>query len=145
MSGTISQDWCTNWTKVNTSSWETVLQDFGQNGGLQLRGLNSKNQALEIDREKTYVWQIKWNLLVHALKRCLIHIGFCIHYLCHFNHHHPDHRRRRHRHRIIIVIVIISSVIFIFIIITENHRYRKKFGPLHATSGTTTKAFPIFL
>ena len=62
MSGTISQNWCTNWTKVNTSSWETVFQDFGQNGGLQLRSLNSKNQALEIDREKTYVWRIKWNL-----------------------------------------------------------------------------------
>ena len=81
---------------------------------------------------------------MQALKRCLIHIGFCIHYLCHFNHHHRDHRRRRHRHRIIIVIVIISFVIFIFIIITENHRYRKKFGSLHATSGTTTKAFPTF-
>ena len=50
---------------------------------------------------------------MQALKRCLIHIGFCIHYLCHFNHHHRDHRRRRHRHRIIIVIVIISFVIFI--------------------------------
>ena len=62
MSGTISQNWCTNWTKVNTSSWETVFQDFGQNGGLQLRSLNSKNQALESDREKTYVWRIKWNL-----------------------------------------------------------------------------------
>ena len=74
MSGTISQNWCTNWTKVNTSSWETVFQDFGQNGGLQLRGLNSKNKALEIDREKTYVWRIKWDLLVHALKRCFIHI-----------------------------------------------------------------------
>ena len=68
MSGTISQNWCTNWTKVNTSSWETVFQDFGQNGGLQLRSLNSKNQALEIDREKTYVWRIKWNLTSAGFK-----------------------------------------------------------------------------